>query len=805
MDAAQLSRWTRFAAKGGIGKCTATQDCIAEGEGDLMFMKDDVITVLMQTDVDGVFLGYCEGVVGHFQSQHVQFHSKLKRPVMTKRNSSASRPSSSSGIAQTKSPTPSMFSAVTASPTPGTPPTPNANGASPNTPNTPVTPNTPSYTSGGDGRRASVVYTGEPLTVSASTSSSISAASDVEEPRTHVPTNSVTSFASSVSSKYSTPSHYSSPSVQSFQSLGLPNPHASPKMQTHSPSPSMSSVSTVHTTHTTHTFASASSARSGSTLDVDYGLPRTTSPYSMSSLGHGSGSGSSHGHGNWQQGHGVSASVSSTGSAVHLPTSTAEAVRPKRQDSIGTLGLGRNPSTSMKSLKSVRSMESFQTADTHEENSYLDEGDVDEGDFKMVAPHIPGSLMPGGRLMPPAMSALGFAGVHAPGMERSISASTSAGSGSAGSVSASTSGSGSGYGVAPIGMSRSISTGSAFGITVPPTLDPISPSELDPQFNFEPQRPAPVPPSQPPPAPQTKPPQLNRSTSQKSVASVASAVSATSDGEVGIGLSLMASLGGDDSEDDSEYGGGDETVRMEGKFDDDDEGGLSYDQSQSQFALLSSSTSANSSAPFDTPTTPHFNPQQTSKPNIPNPISTLGHSQLRSFSSSASTPQYQSQTPSPALSTHSAVSASQSVRSHAISEGESSTYSHSTSEGGGGRGLDSPIAAFPRPPAANEMEVRRLSLMMQQQQQQQGQQMQQMSQEVLLPTIQPQQRNLGSAMGGRSFGAASTASVSSWGSIGRAAGIHSYLVLSLRINYYTSSLGKIFISKSTKPFAFSAW
>lgn len=39
MDAPELARWTRFAAKGGIGKCTATMDCIAEGEEDLMFLK----------------------------------------------------------------------------------------------------------------------------------------------------------------------------------------------------------------------------------------------------------------------------------------------------------------------------------------------------------------------------------------------------------------------------------------------------------------------------------------------------------------------------------------------------------------------------------------------------------------------------------------------------------------------------------------------------------------------------------------------------------------------------------------------
>ena len=39
MDATDLARWTRFAAKGGIGKCTAVQDCIAESTEDLMFLK----------------------------------------------------------------------------------------------------------------------------------------------------------------------------------------------------------------------------------------------------------------------------------------------------------------------------------------------------------------------------------------------------------------------------------------------------------------------------------------------------------------------------------------------------------------------------------------------------------------------------------------------------------------------------------------------------------------------------------------------------------------------------------------------
>lgn len=102
MEPAELARWTRFAAKGGIGKCTALQDCVAESPEQLMFMKDDEITVLMQlTDQEGWYLGYCEGVVGRFQGKHVQIHGKLKRPVMTKRSSSLAPRTPSS-----KSPTP---------------------------------------------------------------------------------------------------------------------------------------------------------------------------------------------------------------------------------------------------------------------------------------------------------------------------------------------------------------------------------------------------------------------------------------------------------------------------------------------------------------------------------------------------------------------------------------------------------------------------------------------------------------------------------------------------------------------------
>ncbi|KAI0935551.1 hypothetical protein AcV5_003953 [Taiwanofungus camphoratus] len=99
MDASELGRWTRFASKGGIGRCTALQDCVAEEPEDLMFMKDDEITVLMQlTEQEDLYLGFCEGVVGQFRGNHVRFHGRLKKPVMTKRSSmnpSASNSSSS--------------------------------------------------------------------------------------------------------------------------------------------------------------------------------------------------------------------------------------------------------------------------------------------------------------------------------------------------------------------------------------------------------------------------------------------------------------------------------------------------------------------------------------------------------------------------------------------------------------------------------------------------------------------------------------------------------------------------------------
>ncbi len=39
LEAAELARWTRFAAKGGIGKGIAICDCVAESADDLMFLK----------------------------------------------------------------------------------------------------------------------------------------------------------------------------------------------------------------------------------------------------------------------------------------------------------------------------------------------------------------------------------------------------------------------------------------------------------------------------------------------------------------------------------------------------------------------------------------------------------------------------------------------------------------------------------------------------------------------------------------------------------------------------------------------
>jgi len=39
MEPEQLVRWTRFAAKGGIGTCTAVNDYVAQHSDDLMFLQ----------------------------------------------------------------------------------------------------------------------------------------------------------------------------------------------------------------------------------------------------------------------------------------------------------------------------------------------------------------------------------------------------------------------------------------------------------------------------------------------------------------------------------------------------------------------------------------------------------------------------------------------------------------------------------------------------------------------------------------------------------------------------------------------
>ncbi|KZP26104.1 hypothetical protein FIBSPDRAFT_356910 [Athelia psychrophila] len=108
MDAAELTRWIRFAAKGGIGKCTATKDCrggrrrshVSQGESHI----DDAVTVLMEipqrTDL---YHGYRE--VGRCERHDVRVHPKLKKPVMTKHSSTPI----SKASASTTSPSPSFI------------------------------------------------------------------------------------------------------------------------------------------------------------------------------------------------------------------------------------------------------------------------------------------------------------------------------------------------------------------------------------------------------------------------------------------------------------------------------------------------------------------------------------------------------------------------------------------------------------------------------------------------------------------------------------------------------------------------
>ncbi|KAF5309539.1 hypothetical protein D9619_012493 [Psilocybe cf. subviscida] len=93
MDAQTLAHWMRFSQTRGIGQCVAIQYTEAAAEEALMFLKGDVITVLSpmplnitpsieETKSSPLFLGYCEKVVGLFNSRNVWFITRLQRPFI---------------------------------------------------------------------------------------------------------------------------------------------------------------------------------------------------------------------------------------------------------------------------------------------------------------------------------------------------------------------------------------------------------------------------------------------------------------------------------------------------------------------------------------------------------------------------------------------------------------------------------------------------------------------------------------------------------------------------------------------------
>ena len=84
LSASSVARWYRFAHKGGIGRCVALADKIAEEQDSLMFLQGDVIIVLQDLH-DGNLFGYCEGVLGLLASKDVMIQGKLKRAVFNKR------------------------------------------------------------------------------------------------------------------------------------------------------------------------------------------------------------------------------------------------------------------------------------------------------------------------------------------------------------------------------------------------------------------------------------------------------------------------------------------------------------------------------------------------------------------------------------------------------------------------------------------------------------------------------------------------------------------------------------------------
>lgn len=54
LSPADLSRWSRFGLKGGIGRAEALVDKLAEDPGELMFLKGDQVVVLFEQE--GCFL-----------------------------------------------------------------------------------------------------------------------------------------------------------------------------------------------------------------------------------------------------------------------------------------------------------------------------------------------------------------------------------------------------------------------------------------------------------------------------------------------------------------------------------------------------------------------------------------------------------------------------------------------------------------------------------------------------------------------------------------------------------------------------
>jgi len=79
LEPVELARWSRFAAKGGIGKCTATCDCVAESADDLMFMKVslclsssiELLTVLYKGDEITVLLQFHDKEGQYLVSRHL--------------------------------------------------------------------------------------------------------------------------------------------------------------------------------------------------------------------------------------------------------------------------------------------------------------------------------------------------------------------------------------------------------------------------------------------------------------------------------------------------------------------------------------------------------------------------------------------------------------------------------------------------------------------------------------------------------------------------------------------------------------